>query len=269
MCACRMDGDKKKMDLRMKAENARQQQLPRCVLHRFPGVPRPNKDVDVYDNDGIKYVGKANTGASFIHLYDGTGTDAVHARFTGRCFITRPNATLKPGFEMRYTSPFCWPPPQRGVPRRQQPPPAKVGQHYALIPLNDMLLEDYNAEVERLKVLPCSFKSAAQPKDYEVLEPSDGLMVLVAMALKHMSDAPNDESVQVIAWMHYNTICALDMTFDKLLQQPDLAAWSLDAMEEFEPPDDDPIAASDCWHIEQELRRMLDCHSITEVSSGK
>ena len=89
-----------------------------------------------------------------------------------------------------------------------------------------------------------------------MLEPSDGLMVLVAMALQQLSEAPDEpQSVQSAAWVHYTTICALDMTFQQLLQEPGMASWALSAMETFDLPDDDLVTESACWHILTQLSK--------------
>ena len=195
-------------------------------------------------------------------------TAAVHARFRGQCFVTSPDAAMSSGFEMKATFSIPWPPQQKGVPRQAQHPRTTAGQHYALVPLVDMPLADYTAEIDRLKSLPCAIKAAAQPVaiDYDVLEPSDGLMVLVAMALQQLSEAPDEpQSVQSAAWVHYTTICALDMTFQQLLQEPGMASWALSAMETFDLPDDDLVTESACWHIERELRAAMDFSVITQV----
>ena len=244
--------------------------LPSSTLHRFPGLPRQGRDVDLYEKDGVTHVGSSSKGVSFLQLNDGAASAAaaVHARFRGQCFVTAPDAALSSGFEMKATFSILWPPQQKGVPRQAQHPRTTAGQHYALIPLVDMPLADYTAEIDRLKSLPCAIKAAAQPAaiDYDVLEPSDGLMVLVAMALQQLSEAPDEpQSVQSAAWVHYTTICALDMTFQQLLQEPGMASWALSAMETFDPPDDDLVTESACWHIEQELRVALDCSVITQV----
>jgi hypothetical protein len=107
---------------------------------------------------------------------------------------------------------------------------------------------------------PRTIKTSTQIRDDDILMPSDGLMVLVAMALKQLSEAPNEEmSVQVTAWMYYINICSIDMTFEQLLHDdPHLASYALAAIQEFDLPDDDPVTASDCWYIEHELCKILD-----------
>lgn len=55
------------------------------------------------------------------------------------------------------------------------------------------------------------------------------------------------------------SICAADMSFDQLLLRPDVAAWALAAMGQYQPPEDDILADSICWSVELQLREALEC----------
>lgn len=49
------------------------------------------------------------------------------------------------------------------------------------------------------------------------------------------------------------------MSFDQLLLRPDVAAWALAAMGQYQPPEDDILADSICWSVELQLREALEC----------
>jgi hypothetical protein len=200
----------------------------------------------------VPWVQAGFRGVSFLQI------DSTHEALSG---LTTPQVELSPGFAMQITCPLYWPPPQRGMPRRQQLEPKVVGQHYTLVPLQDMPLTDYTEEMERLRVMPFGPGTPTAP-EFDVLEPSGALMFWVASALLALSESTEEPpSVRVAAWVHYINVCALDMTFDELLSQPWVAAWALSAMELFEAPDGDMVSDSACWHVEVELRKALEAHT--------
>eukprot|EP00798_Chlamydomonas_sp_ICE-L_P017357 gene17358-23660_t len=115
---------------------------------------------------------------------------AVHASFRGQCFLTVPGLELKSGFAMKVTMPFYWPPPKKGVPRREQPCATVIGQHYALVPVVDMTLDTYTAEMERLPAVPCALEASAEPPaPDDILEPSDGVSAARRPSLKLGAEA--------------------------------------------------------------------------------
>lgn len=249
-----------------------QHRLPAAALHRFPGEPRPGRDVDVYECEGIQYVSSARKGVSFLRIDDASGSAGLklHAAYQGQCHLTAQGAALSDGFAMVEGAPLRWPPPTRGVPRCEQPISRVVGGHYSLAPLVDMPMTTYAAEVERIKSSVCGMVAAAtgagaddkgppSPDAADWLQPSDCLMVWVSNALKALSEAASEPaSVRSTAWILNASICAADTTFEELMSQPDLCTWALAAMEQYEVPDEgDPVAESDCWHIELRLRDAL------------
>ena len=90
------------------------------------------------------------------------------------------------------------------------------------------------------------------------LEPSEGLMVWVAYALRALCEAQDEPaSVRSTAWALLASICAADTSFEELLSQPDMAKWALTAMQRYEPPEGDPVADAGCWYVEEQLRQAL------------
>eukprot|EP00955_Chlamydomonas_euryale_P087169 364273-Chlamydomonas_euryale.AAC.6 len=169
---------------------------------------------------------------------------------------------------MKVTSPIWWPPPIYGISPKQQPESKVVGQHYALVPLVDMPLADYTAEMERLKTTPCQVEAAGLAVEYDVLEPSEASMYWVARAFLALSESADEpSSVRVAAWPQYITVCAEDMRFEELLSRPWIAAQALAAMELYEVSEEDVEAVMHCWHVETELRKALEMHAAEKALS--
>jgi len=242
------------------------QMLPNAVLHRFPGKPRDGRDVVVYHKEGVAWVQAAMKGVSFLQI-DSAHEPQYHGKYMGPCSLTEPRAQLSAGFEMRVTSPLYWPPPKRGVPRKQQEHNV-VGKHWVLAPMVDMPLAAYAAELERLLVTPCQVVAAGTTPEYNVLEPSDAMMYWVAQAFLGLSEAEDEHpSVRMSAWVHYIAICAEDISLEELLSRPLMAAQALAAMELYDAPDEDAVANSQCWHVESELRNTLTVHCASSILS--
>lgn len=218
--------------------------------------------------------GPAGKGCSFLDLGEekgdgqaGGGTAAVaevHAKFRGACLLTVPSAPLTDGFEMRCVGSFFWPPPQRrpdgydGDPQQ----PCRIGRHFHLVPLVDMPISVYTAELKRLPTAVCSFSGAATGAGHGSLngpDPSDARVYWLVRALHAMSDREPDPTAGAAISLHAASISALDMSFDRLLSDALLSELCLEAMEAFEPPSaaEDITAASECYEIRLQLQEAV------------
>ncbi len=250
------------------------QRLPNVVLHRVLGEPCPGKDVDVYERDGVQYVSPSRRGVSFLRLDDNdTARRIFHGLEAAACSVTAPGVQLSEGFAMVQGAPLRWPPPMRGIQRHEQLGHSSViGRHYTLVPLVDMPLVQYAAELERITSSACGMAAAAGmvalasggveeplPSPADWLKPSERRMVYVAFALLALcEDQAEPASVRSTAWLVLASICAADTSFAELLLQPDMAAWALTAMEQYEPPEDDLVGDSICQHVWRRLQEALE-----------
>lgn len=253
--------------------------LPSVALHRFPGNPRPGRDVDLFEKEGVDFVAAARhrpKGVSFLKLNQ--QVIDVHAKFSGGCCLTAPDAPLTPGFEMRCVGVFKWLGPtqqdKRNAPRRDDPSPSPIGHHYHLVPLRDMPLSEYIEEMRRLPVVPCSASAAATGADRSCLpdgpEPSDAWVYWVVRALRALSEREPDPTASIAIALHAMTLCACDTPFTDLLEDAFMVNLCLEAMEAFNPPppDEDLTAASECYEICENLREA-DCNGgLTQVCNA-
>ncbi len=250
------------------------QRLPSVVLHRFAGEPRPGKDVDVYARDGVQYIRSSRKGVSFLHIDDsGAAGRSFQAAFRGPpCHLTAPGAELREGFAMVEGVELRWPPPRRGIFRVEQAS-SVIGRHYMLVPLVDMPLVDYSAELERIKSSAvcrlattaggASARSGSEeplPAAEDWLEPSDTCTMWIAYAMQALGEDQREPvSVRVTALALLASILAADMMLEEeLLVRPDVAAWALAAMEQYEAPEDDIVADCICWDVELQLQEALE-----------
>lgn len=243
--------------------------LPDVVLHRFPGPVGRVSDCEIFHNeaDGGKdwvYSQKDlwQKGVSFPYLFDDLAKQ-VHSTFTDsdKCCVTIPRFTVSNGFTMRQTGLFyrrlCLP----GTPKSKRPSPTLCGKHFALFPLEDMPLTSYAEEINRLKATPCPLVCAAEnARDggvwpEEQVPPTSRLATWVTCALRELGNSEDEDTdIRVLAGLVCMHICSVDMTFEALLDDPYLAAFTLHALERYDPPTDDPAGQSDCFEAISQLQ---------------
>jgi hypothetical protein len=211
--------------------------------------------VEVYLTDaGAKWVKAADPqerypkGASFFSLAPSQAASQHHPELPGPCSLISQAAVLPASkFELRPTWPLLSTDSlDRHCPIRTSPDPetpVQYGEHYALVPLVDMPLEDYIAEVDRLTSLggPCQRAASAAhdiggecwPPDH--LLTSTRLTSYAAIALRTLSEsADEDDNARAVASLAAVTICAGNMNDMQLLQNESLSAVALVAATKYE-----------------------------------
>lgn len=244
-------------------------QLPPVQLHRFNRKVRTSledtKFFDVVTNirDGTEFVvaaPKTNRGASFFTVTSSNDiSKAAHARWLpSTCFVTMPRDELNSRFKMKHTKSFDLI-LNLLVNRNTVKVPQKVGEHYSLVPLVDMPLDDYIAECDRIMALPCQILAAGssdnEPSDEEpptwppvnAWPPRDGVMDCVVLALyRYAHTHAEDPNLSILAGLYFCSLGDSSMSLEDILSGDDqrlidliYETWTFAPMEE---RDDEPFS---------------------------